>query len=179
VKQRMRKQSGFSLIELLIVVAIILIIAAIAIPNLLRSRIAANESSAAESIRTISTAQMSFNSTYPTAGFSTTLAALGPAAVTGCPAGGPVVAAACLLDWNLSQATAPATAKSGYYFGMGNPAGGPPVTGFTVGGSPGGFNTSGVRGFCANEDAVIHVNPAQNGAPTTVSATCSGYAILQ
>ena len=179
MKKRTRKQRGFSLIELLIVVAIILIIAAIAIPNLLRARISANEASAAESIRTIATAQMTFNSTYPVTGFSTTVAALGPPAASGCPASGPAVAAACLIDWNLSQATAPATAKTGYYFGMGNPGGGAPVMGFTVGGSPGGFNVSGVRGFCSSEDAVIHFNPAQNGAPTTASATCYAYAILQ
>src|ERR1700757_2178045 len=83
----MKKQKGFSLIELLIVVAIILIIAAIAIPNLMRARMSANESAAAGSLRTMNTAEVSYNAAYQTFG---TLAQLGgaipctPAAATGC-----------------------------------------------------------------------------------------------
>src|ERR1700723_4699000 len=71
-----KNQKGFSLIELLIVGAIILIIAAIAIPNLLRSRMAANEASAVGSIRTMNTAAITYNSTYGI-GYPPSLAAIG------------------------------------------------------------------------------------------------------
>jgi len=168
----MRKQIGFSLIELLIVVAIILIIAAIAIPNLLHARISANEASAASSIRTINIAQVTYQSTYPTMGYANSVAALGPPAATGCPTSGPVFANACLIDFGLSSATVPAAAKTGYYFGVGVPAGGPPNLGYTAGGAPAGFNQTGVRGFCSNEDGVIRVASAWNAAPALANATC-------
>jgi prepilin-type N-terminal cleavage/methylation domain-containing protein len=70
---------GFSLIELLIVVAIILIIAAIAIPNLLQSKIAANQASAVASLRTINTCEVTYSTTY-NQGFTSTLAQLAPPA---------------------------------------------------------------------------------------------------
>ncbi len=151
----MQKEKGFSLIELLIVVAIILIIAAIAIPNLLRARIASNESSAVASVRTVNTAQISYNSAYSSVGYSSSLANL-----SGSSCSPPSSTSACLIDTQLASGS-----KSGYSFGI-QGVNGTPGASYQVLAAPVQPNQSGVRYFCSFEDAVVRVNP------TTAISTC-------
>jgi prepilin-type N-terminal cleavage/methylation domain-containing protein len=160
----MRKNSrGFSLIELLIVVAIILIIAAIAIPNLLRSRIAANQASAVGSLRTINTSEITYASTFNT-GFSPTLPALGPGAA-GAP---PTAALAGLLDSVLAGGS-----KSGYQFAY--TAGTPDTSGrintYAVTADP--ISTStGTNHYFTDESGVIRQNTT--GAASATDSPLAG-----
>ena len=164
----MRKQKGFSLIELLIVVAIILIIAAIAIPNLMRARMAANDSSGAASERSIVTAEVGYYSAYPTIGY-TALAQLGGAAP--CTPG---TATACLIDNLLASAAPGGAGKSGFFFTATPSAGANSTVNnqfYTVG-YPISAQT-GTKSYCAFDDGVI-----RQQAPGTITATAS-YAACQ
>jgi type IV pilus assembly protein PilA len=153
----MKKQKGFSLIELLVVVAIILIIAAIAVPNLFKAKMAANESSAAAGIRLINTAQVTYSTLFPQVGFSATLGALGGPTAACAPPALSTVVQGCLIDELLSGFGPVAFVKSGYTLNMTGGAlpGAVPLVTYFVTATPVGLGSSGQNMFCSDQSGVI------------------------
>jgi type IV pilus assembly protein PilA len=132
-----------------------LIIAVIAIPNLLRARIAANEASAVASLRTLNAAQISYNSSYPTVGFATSIGARAGTTCTPSTSAG-----ACLIDTQLASGS-----KSGYSFALSGTSG-TPNSSYTFIASALSPNQTGVRYFCSFADAVVRFS-------ATSLSTCS------
>jgi prepilin-type N-terminal cleavage/methylation domain-containing protein len=170
----MRRSRGFSLIELLIVVAIILIIAAIAIPNLLRARMAANEAASISTLRNINSSQVVYYSEFPTTGFAVTLVSLGPASPCS-------VTGACLIDEIVGCASEPCV-KGGYeYYITSDTSGVFPHTTYATTATPTRFGQSGSRNVCSTEDGILR----QEVTPTTTlgagldHATCGNGALYK
>jgi prepilin-type N-terminal cleavage/methylation domain-containing protein len=152
-----RTQSGFSLIELLIVIAIILIIVAIAIPNLMAGKMSANEASAVEALRTLQSAETAYATTYPAVGYSTSLSQLSGSGSSPCMA---TSAQACLIDSGLASGV-----KSGYQITW-NGDGLTPSVFYSINADPLARGSSGRRSFYTDYPGVIRFNAT---APASVS----------
>jgi type IV pilus assembly protein PilA len=150
-----RHESGFTLVELLIVMSVILIIMAIAIPGMQKAVIKANETSAVSSVRMLTTMENEYSSNYPQHGFACSLTALGGKAGSGAP----TPESAQLINEDLASGS-----KSGYTF---------TITGcnkqtinnvdqynsYQINAVPNSVGHTGNRGFCSDENGQIHYDP--------------------
>ncbi len=172
----MRKQKGFSLIELLIVVAIILIIAAIAIPNLMKSKAAANEAGGAATTRTLITDAITYSNSFPAEGYPLNITRLGAVAQPCVPS----INGACLAD-NVLACAAPPCIKDNYSYTLtGINGGAAPQTDFVVFGTPAG-DSAGHTDYCSSSDGVPRRQLTPGAAPTaaiTVVSTCTALTPL-
>jgi type IV pilus assembly protein PilA len=151
---RQKSPNGFSLIELLIVVAIILIIAAIGIPNLLKARISANEASAVTCIHAVNTAEITYATIFPTVGYAATLLSLGPGGGCNSPAN------SCIIDAQLASGT-----KSGYVFTYVQDASSVPSSGYTINVDPISRGITGQRSYYSDQKNATHYNQSAVAGP--------------
>ena len=166
----MKRSCGFTLIELLIVISIILIIAAISVPALVHAKINADEAATTAAIRTINTAEVTYQATYPMQGFAATLANLGGAEPCKRSA-----ETACIIDQGLAAGT-----KSGYNFVAigGNPASGA-NTSYVVSAAPVAYERTGIQLFCSTEKNIIRHDANTSGSTTPASAEqCLNFAAM-
>jgi type IV pilus assembly protein PilA len=161
LRRQLHTEAGFTLIELLIVMSVILILMTLAIPQALKVRKQANETSAMASVRNIGSAETSYASAYPANGYAASLTELGPGT------GAPTAQAAQLINQDLASGV-----KSGYLFTI---VGTNKVTvnnqdmynGFLVTAVPASVGHSGDRGYCMDESGVIKYDPAGGTNCTT------------
>ena len=168
---------GFSLIELLIVVAIILIIAAIAIPNLLQAKMTANEASAAGSLSAIKSAEVTYYTAYPMVGYAPDIGTLGGAVP--CT---PSSTTACMIDSLLSSATPGSIGKSGYVFlSTGIMTGGATInTAFVAAAAPMTVNSTGNHDYCTTNDGILRSKMASPGdVPVSNLPSCLAFPVTQ
>ena len=165
----MNHQSGFTLLELMIVVALIVIIAAITVPSVTEAKIHATEASALASIRAINVAEVAYESTY--GGYAPSLANLGGAEPCTRSA-----ETACLIDQSLAEGT-----KSGYQFAaIGGDSSGGLNSSYVAGAAPEVFNRTGRRLFCSTDKNVIRVDPNSGGSTIPPDATqCAKFSALK
>jgi type IV pilus assembly protein PilA len=155
----MRNQKGFSLIELLLVVAVVLIISAIAIPSFLRSRMRANEANTVASLRVIVTGAIAYSSSYPNIGYPAQLTNLGGASP--CT---PAPSQACLVDDTLAQGL-----KDGYKFQL-TGDGLTPSYSFALTATPQVVGSSGQNMFCTDQTAVVRYDSSGAGCSSASPA---------
>ena len=173
----MRSTTGFSLIELLIVVAIILIIAAIAIPSMLQARMAAHESAAAGAISATKSAEAAYYTAYPTVGYSPDIASLG--GPVPCTSSSTTV---CIIDSALSAAIPGSFGKGGYFFlATGVQTGGATFnTAYEIGAAPMAVHSTANRDFCSTNDGVLRSQMGNLGdTPVNNLAACLAFPVAQ
>ena len=176
-----KRSAGLTLAELLVTVAVVVLLAAIVLPNVMRSEISANEASAVGSIASINRAEVSYQTANPATGFASTLETLGPDG-PGDSCQAPTASHACLIEGALARSDSPERARNGYWFRV-SPAGRDAhgaVSAYVAGAAAAVYNKTGLHDFCSQEDGVVRYRvPGRNSAPAEKPAECAAMPVVQ